>query len=67
VTTGPAWIRCETCEDFLCRIHGGSHVHDCPCPPIDLWEVDPYSDGGPPMPRLAAPSPAPPDQGPRAA
>jgi len=32
------------CEDFLCTLHRGDHVADCPCPPIEEWETtDPYS------------------------
>jgi hypothetical protein len=46
-TTCPAWIPCPCCEDFLCTIHG-SHVHDCDCPAIEEWEVDPYTTGGQP-------------------
>ena len=39
------WVRCDSCDDFLCTIHG-VHVHDCPCPTIDTWaeyELHPYS------------------------
>jgi hypothetical protein len=39
----PPWIQCDHCENFLCTIHG-MHVHDCPCPPIEEWTTDPYSD-----------------------
>lgn len=38
-----AWIPCECCENFLCTIHG-THAHDCECPPIDEWDIDPYSE-----------------------
>ena len=42
------WIPC-VCEAgvFRCVIHK-QHVHDCPCPPIDQWETDPYTE---PIPR----------------
>lgn len=36
------WVPCPCCEDYLCTIHG-AHVHDCPCPPIEELETDPYS------------------------
>jgi hypothetical protein len=45
----PAWVRCETCDDFICTIHKGQHVADCPCPGIEVWAkrgIDPYTDGG---------------------
>lgn len=38
----PAWIRCPDCENYLCTIHQ-EHAHDCPCPPVEEWETDPYS------------------------
>lgn len=41
----PAWVKCPSCENFLCTIHG-CHVHDYPCPPIEEWKVDPYTEGG---------------------
>src|SRR5436305_690717 len=44
----PAWIPCTGCENFWCTIHG-MHAHDCSCPPIEEWTVDPYS-GVPLMP-----------------
>jgi hypothetical protein len=37
----PAWIPCECCEGFMCSIHG-NHVHECKCPEIGEWSVDPY-------------------------
>jgi len=41
---GPAWIPCpEECGDFWCNIHQ-QHTGDCPCPPIDEWETDPYGN-----------------------
>lgn len=42
----PAWELCEACEDYLCNIHPGLHVHECDCPYIDEWieiSIDPYS------------------------
>ena len=42
----PAWVPCD-CGGFWCSIHD-EHVHDCPCPPIEDWEVDPYQAGGVP-------------------
>lgn len=40
----PAWVPCECCDEFVCTIHN-QHACDCPCPPIDEWEKDPYSAG----------------------
>lgn len=42
----PAWVRCPHCGDFWCRIHE-AHAHECACPPLEDWEVDPYTEGGP--------------------
>ncbi len=44
--TVPAWIPCPHCESFWCTLHG-VHVYDCPCPPIEEWDIDPYSDSLP--------------------
>lgn len=44
ITRPAAWIRCPCCENFFCTIHK-MHAHDCQCPPIEEWKVDPYSDG----------------------
>ncbi len=44
--TLPAWIPCPHCENFWCTLHG-VHVFECPCPPIEEWESDPYSDTQP--------------------
>lgn len=41
----PAWVECEHCDDYVCTIHR-QHTADCPCPPIEEWTVDPYSEGG---------------------
>jgi DNA (cytosine-5)-methyltransferase 1 len=41
----PAWQKCECCDDFICNIHHGEHVHDCDCPSIDHWsehDIFPY-------------------------
>jgi hypothetical protein len=38
----PIWYYCSQCEDFLCSLHD-KHVYECPCPPIEEWDVDPYS------------------------
>lgn len=35
------WMECHTCEDFFCLLHE-THVHDCPCPPIEEWAESPY-------------------------
>jgi hypothetical protein len=51
-----AWVRCNSCEDYLCRLHD-MHVHDCPCPPIEEWDQDPYSSGGPPKVEVVDRSP----------
>jgi hypothetical protein len=42
----PAWVRCDCCENYLCRIHG-THAHDCPCPPVEEWANSPYDHGSP--------------------
>lgn len=41
-TSLPPWVKCSVCQDFQCTIHG-MHAYDCPCPPIEEWETDPYS------------------------
>lgn len=45
----PAWVPCTCCENYLCNIHGG-HVHDCPCPSLEFWDLTlgltPYEQGG---------------------
>lgn len=41
----PAWVPCPGCDDFWCVIHQ-QHAHDCPCPAVEEWDVDPYSAGG---------------------
>lgn len=43
VPLAAAWVPCE-CGEFVCRIHG-MHACDCPCPPIEEWECDPYTSG----------------------
>lgn len=43
VSAGSAWTPCPCCENFLCLIHGG-HAHDCPCPPLEEWTTNPYTD-----------------------
>lgn len=47
-STLPAWERCPCCPAFVCSLHPGIHVADRPCPPVDEWPCDPYSEGGPP-------------------
>src|SRR5262245_50123366 len=42
----PAWVPCDCCENYLCRLHGG-HVHDCSCPPLEEWDRSPYEQGAP--------------------
>lgn len=44
----PAWVPCPCCEEFLCTIRR-CHAHECDCPPIEEWEVDPYTSGGSPL------------------
>jgi hypothetical protein len=42
----PAWVRCESCEDFYCTIHE-LHAFECDCPPLEVWleaGQDPYED-----------------------
>ncbi len=41
--TPAAWVRCECCENFWCRIHG-KHAHDCSCPAIEESEASPYDE-----------------------
>lgn len=48
IEENPAWVPCPCCDEFLCTIHGG-HAHSCDCPPIEEWEVDPYTSGGNPF------------------
>jgi DNA (cytosine-5)-methyltransferase 1 len=39
----PAWAACgDGCGDFWCNSHQ-MHAYDCPCPPIEEWEHDPYT------------------------
>ena len=48
IVENPAWVRCESCDDFICTLHG-EHVADCKCPDIDTWAakgIDPYTSGG---------------------
>jgi len=43
----PVWTRCELCEDFVCTLHEGLHVSDCPCMHVEWWaerELWPYED-----------------------
>jgi hypothetical protein len=42
----PSWVPCNGCEDFYCRRHE-MHAHDCACPAVEEWIVDPYTTGGP--------------------
>lgn len=41
-----AWIPCECCDEWQCTYHG-EHAHECECPPIEEWELDPYADAHP--------------------
>ncbi len=41
----PAWTPCECCGELLCTIHR-THTHDCGCPPVEEWTVDPYARTG---------------------
>ena len=34
---GPAWVRCEACDDWWCILHW-AHAWECECPPVDEWE-----------------------------
>ena len=59
-----AWVPC-ICENYWCLIHG-MHAHDCPCPPIEEWETDPYNPDpahldppGDDSPRQSTPGPQP--------
>lgn len=42
----PAWIKCDSCDDYFCTVHL-MHVADCPCPPIEEWDTDPYTGTAP--------------------
>lgn len=42
----PAWVKCRLCDCYWCTIHK-THAYNCDCPPIEEWEVDPYTEGGP--------------------
>jgi hypothetical protein len=44
-SNAPAWVPCEHCDEYYCTIHD-MHACDCPCPPVEDWVVDPYSEGG---------------------
>jgi len=47
-TSLPAWVPCQSCDDFWCTIHY-KHVYDCECPGIEAWEDGPcypYDEGG---------------------
>lgn len=35
------WVPCPCCDEHWCNLHD-MHACDCPCPPIDEWETDPY-------------------------
>lgn len=39
---GPAWVPCRNCDEFHCRVHR-MHACDCPCPPVDEVDFDPYA------------------------
>jgi len=48
ILSSPAWVKCEDCEDFFCKIHN-EHVADCKCKGIEWWEArgkNPYFEGG---------------------
>ena len=36
------WEPCACCPEFWCVEHG-MHVFECPCPPIEELDFDPYS------------------------
>jgi hypothetical protein len=35
------WIECPDCDEFWCLRHE-MHASECPCPPIEEWDSDPY-------------------------
>jgi hypothetical protein len=37
----PAWVPCDSCDDYWCTIHG-VHAFECSCPPIEEWSASPY-------------------------
>lgn len=47
----PAWEPCDGCDEFWCNIHE-MHAFECPCPPIEEWDSDPYSVDNTQHPRL---------------
>ena len=39
----PCWEPCELCDEYICNIHGGEHVHNCECEDLEWWaERDMY-------------------------
>ena len=36
------WVKCGRCNEFWCNKHK-MHAFECPCPPIEEWDIDPYS------------------------
>ena len=36
------WEHCTCCGNFWCNLHD-QHAHDCDCPSVEDWEIDPYS------------------------
>lgn len=36
------WVRCD-CGEYWCTRHQ-QHAFECPCPPIECWEADPYAE-----------------------
>ncbi len=42
IETIPAWLPCDSCENYLCTIHG-KHAHECDCAEIAEWSVNPYA------------------------
>lgn len=46
---GTPWMRCPSCEDYLCTACPGElHVADCACPSLEVWSAAgryPYKEG----------------------
>ena len=47
------WVPCsEGCGEFWCNLHE-MHAFECPCPPVEEHEHDPYTDHEATMPVAA--------------
>jgi hypothetical protein len=51
-TDEPAWVPCDSCENYWCTIHG-MHAFECTCPPIEEWSASPYRSSDPLLDQVA--------------